>query len=210
MSDSPAQPLSGPVPIIRGEKVFLRAGERSDIANFVRWLSDGVTTSFLSMRAPMSVAMEEKWFDDMLTHQGKEAYHFVICQLEDDRPIGTLALFAIDYVNGNAGIGISIGEKDLWGQGLGTDAMFAILDFGFGMLRLERLWLEVYDFNRRGRRSYDKCGFVLEGVERHAVYKQGRYIDVELMSILRDEWAAQTRKKAWDYEANETVTLENT
>lgn len=200
MTESRAQPLPGPVPILRGERVFLRPGERSDIANFVRWLSDGVTTSFLSMRAPMSVAMEEKWFDDMLTHQGKDAYHFVICLLEDDRPIGTMALFGIDYVDGNAGIGISIGEKALWGQGLGTDAMFAIMDFGFGMLRLERLWLEVYDFNRRARRSYDKCGFVLEGVERHAVFKQGRYIDVELMSILRDEWAAQTRKKSWDYE----------
>ena len=187
-----------PVPIIRGERVFLRAGERSDIPNFVRWLSDGETTSYLSMRSPMSVAMEEKWFEDMLSRQGKDAYHFVICMLEDNRPIGTLALFDIDQVNGHAGIGISIGEKDLWGQGLGTDAMNALVDFGFGMLRLERLWLEVYDFNSRARRSYDKCGFVLEGVERHAVYKQGRDVDVQLMSILRDEWAALPRKKSWD------------
>jgi RimJ/RimL family protein N-acetyltransferase len=186
------------VPIIRGERVFLRAGERSDIANFVRWLSDGETTSYLSMRSPMSVAMEEKWFDDMLTRQGKDAYHFVICMLEDGRPIGTLALFDIDYVNGHAGIGISIGEKALWGQGLGTDAMNAIVDFGFGMLRLERLWLEVYDFNKRARRSYDKCGFTLEGVERRAIFKNGRHVDVELMSILRDEWAALPRKKSWE------------
>ncbi|MEP7158993.1 MAG: GNAT family protein, partial [Chloroflexota bacterium] len=157
---------------------------------------------FLSMRAPMSVAMEEKWFEDMVNRQGKEVYHFVICMLEDARPIGTLALFDINYVDGHGGIGISIGEKALWNQGLGTDAMFAILDFGFGMLRLERIWLEVYDFNKRARRSYDKCGFVLEGVERHAVFKHGRYVDVELMSILRDEWAAQTRKKSWDYAEN--------
>jgi diamine N-acetyltransferase len=195
MSDSPVLPQT---PIVRGEKVYLRAGERSDIANFVRWLSDGETASFLSMRAPMSVAMEEKWFDDMVAHQGKETYHFVICVLADDRPVGTISLFDIDYVNGNAGIGISIGEKDLWGQGLGTDAMFALMDFGFGQLPLERLWLEVYDYNSRARRSYDKCGFVLEGVERHAVFKHGRYVDVELMSILRDEWAAQPRKKMWE------------
>jgi RimJ/RimL family protein N-acetyltransferase len=195
MTDQPAA-----VPIIRGERVFLRAGERSDIANFVRWLNDGETVSYLSMRAPMSVAMEEKWFDDMLARQGKDAYHFVICMLEDGRPIGTMGLFGIDYVNGHAGIGISIGEKALWGQGLGTDAMNAILDFGFGMLRLERLWLEVYDFNKRARRSYDKCGFTLEGVERRAIFKHGRYVDVELMSILRGEWAALPRKKSWDYQ----------
>jgi RimJ/RimL family protein N-acetyltransferase len=187
-----------PVPVIRGERVYLRAGERSDIANFVRWLTDGETISYLSMRAPMSVAMEEKWFENMLEHQGKDAYHFVMCLLEDDRPIGTMGLFAIDYVNGSAGIGISIGEKELWGKGLGTDAMNAIVDFGFGMLRLERLWLEVYDFNKRARRSYDKSGFTLEGIERHAIYKQGRHIDVQLMSILREEWAALPRRKSWD------------
>lgn len=195
MSDTPPRPL----PIIRGERVFLRPGDRSDIPLFVQWLNDAETTSFLSMRAPMSVAMEEKWFERMLEQQGKDAYHFVICMLGDGQPIGTIGLFGIDYVNGNAGIGISIGEKDLWGQGLGTDAVFALLDFGFGQLRLERLWLEVYDFNGRARRSYDKCGFTLEGVERHAMYKLGRYIDVQLMSILADEWAAQPRKKMWEY-----------
>ena len=194
MTDQPAKPL----PILRGEHVYLRPGERSDIPNWVRWLNDAETSSFLNMRAPMSQAMEEKWFEDMVGHQGKDQFHYVICLLENDQPIGSLGLFAVDYVNGNAGIGISIGEKSLWGKGYGTDAMNALLDFGFGMLRLERMWLEVYVFNKRARRSYDKSGFVLEGTERRAVFKQGRYLDVELMSMLRDEWAALPRKKSWD------------
>jgi RimJ/RimL family protein N-acetyltransferase len=188
-----------PLPIIRGERVFLRAGERSDLASFVRWLSDAETSSFLSMRAPMSLAMEEQWFTHMLEQQGKSAYHFVMCRLDDGRPFGTIGLFDIDYVNGSAGIGIAIGEKSLWGQGLGTDAMNALLDFGFGQLRLERLWLEVYEYNPRGRRSYEKSGFVLEGTVRHAIYKSGAHHDIHLMSILRDEWQSLTRKKMWDY-----------
>jgi RimJ/RimL family protein N-acetyltransferase len=187
-----------PVPILRGEHVYLRPAERADVPSFVRWLNDAETTSFLNMRAPMSVAMEEKWFEGMVERQGKDHYHYVICLLKNDQPIGSLSLFAVDYINGNAGIGISIGEKTLWGKGYGTDAMNALVDFGFGMLRLERMWLEVYVFNKRARRSYDKSGFVLEGVERHGVFKQGRYLDVEMMSILRDEWAALPRKKAWD------------
>ena len=189
------------MPIIRGERVYLRAHERADIPTFVRWFNDAEMASYLSFRAPMSLAMEEAWFTGMLERQGKDAYHFTMCLIADDRPIGTIGLFNIDEVNGNAGIGITVGEKDLWGQGLGTDAMNALLDFGFGQLRLERLWLEVYDFNLRGRRSYEKSGFVLEGVERHAIYKLGKYHDVHLMSILRDEWAALERKKMWDYES---------
>lgn len=191
-----------PLPIIRGERVYLRAAERSDIPNFVRWLNDSETSFFLNMRAPMSVAMEEVWFNRMLESQGKDAYHFVMCTLADDRPIGTIGLFHVDTVNGSAGIGISIGEKRLWSQGLGTDAMLALLDFGFGQLRLERMWLEVFDYNSRGRRSYEKCGFVLEGTQRRAVFKRGSHHDVHLMSILRAEWDALPHRRAWDYEAS--------
>lgn len=190
-------------PIVRGEKVYLRAAERSDIPNFVRWFNDSETTSFLAMRAPMSEAMEEKWFNEMLAQQGKDSYHFVLCRLDDDMPIGSVSLFHVDAVNGSAGIGISIGEKSLWGLGLGTDAMFALLDFGFGQLRLERMWLDVYDFNARARRSYEKCGFVLEGTQRHAIFKRGRFYDVQMMSILKDEWAGQTRKRMWEYETDD-------
>lgn len=193
------QPEPPQLPIIRGARVYLRAQERSDIPLFVRWLNDSETSSYLSMRAPMSEPMEEAWFNRMVEQQGKDAYHFTMCRIEDDRPIGTIGLFQVDTVNGNAGIGISIGEKSLWSQGLGTDAMNALVDFGFGQLRLERMWLEVYDFNTRGRRSYDKSGFVLEGTERHAIFKRGQYHDVQLMSILRDEWAALERKRMWDY-----------
>jgi diamine N-acetyltransferase len=189
------------LPVIRGERIYLRGSERSDIPTFVRWFNDSETISYISMRAPMSEASEEQWFNEMAPREGKDAYHFVMCRLEDDKPIGTIGLFQIDQLNGNAGIGIGIGEKQLWGQGYGTDAMFALLDFGFGELRLERLWLEVYDYNARARRSYEKCGFVLEGIERHAIFKRGEYHDVHLMSILRDEWVAQERKKTWEYDA---------
>ena len=195
------EPVRPQLPVIRGERVYLRASERSDVPTFVRWFNDSETLSYLSMRAPMSEATEDQWFTEMLAHEGKSAYHFVMCRLEDDRPIGTIGLFSVDTVNGNAGIGIGIGEKSLWGQGYGTDAMFALLDFGFGQLRLERMWLEVYDFNARARRSYEKCGFVLEGTERHAIFKRGQYHDVHLMSILREEWAAQERKKMWEYDS---------
>jgi RimJ/RimL family protein N-acetyltransferase len=189
------------MPVVRGERVYLRGSERTDIPNFVRWFNDSENLSFLSMRAPMSRAEEEAWFDGMVARQGKSDYHFVMCLIEDDRPIGTLGLFEINYVNGTAGIGISIGEKELWGQGLGTDAMYALMDFGFGQLRLERLWLEVYEYNARARRSYEKCGFTLEGTERNAIFKHGRHHDVHLMSILSEEWAAQPRKRSWEYPA---------
>jgi len=187
-----------PIPIIRGERVWLRAPEREDIGLFVRWFNDAETTHFLASRAPMSVAAEERWFERMLERSGKGEFVFVICLLDGDRPIGTIGLHDIDHVNGNAEFGIAIGEKELWGRGYGTDALNAIVDFGFGELRLHRIALECYAYNPRGRRSYEKAGFTLEGTLRGAHYRNGEHHDIFLMSLLRDEWAAMPRAKSWE------------
>jgi RimJ/RimL family protein N-acetyltransferase len=196
MTDS--RPSDRPLRALRGELVYLRPAEREDLDRFVRWFADAETTRHLMLRAPFSLPMEEHWFEGMVAEQGKSAYHFVICRLADDEPIGTAGLHNLDFVNGNAEFGISIGEKGEWNKGYGTDALHAICDFGFGELRLERIELQVYAPNARARRSYEKAGFVLEGTLRHRHFAQGRHEDVLIMSLLRDEWAAKPRRRSWE------------
>jgi diamine N-acetyltransferase len=185
-------------PIIRGELVYLRASERSDLHDFVRWLNDDEVMRHLARYAPLSLADEERWFERMLDAQGKTDYHFVLCLLADGRAIGTVALHGIDFVNGTAEFGIAIGEKDQWNKGYGTDALRATCDFGFGQLRLERIGLQVYADNARGRRAYEKGGFVLEGTLRRAHYARGEHHDVHVMSLLRDEWLELSHRRAWE------------
>lgn len=60
-----------PEPMVRGQHVYLRASERRDIPSFVRWFNDRDTSSYISVRAPMSEPLEEKWFERMLESQGK-------------------------------------------------------------------------------------------------------------------------------------------
>ncbi len=190
-SDAAGTPPRQPEPVIRGRRTLLRQPERSDIPRFVDWFNDYATSRFLSLRAPMGLAVEERWFESMLDRQGESGWLFVICRLDDGRPIGNLGLFGIDHTNGSAAIGITIGEVEQQGAGFGTDALEALLDFGFGRLRFERMSLEVYPTNARAIRSYEKAGFVREGVARHGVYRDGQFVDVVDMAILRDEWAAR-------------------
>jgi diamine N-acetyltransferase len=184
-------PNERPVPMIAGRLVYLRPAEREDLPLFVRWLSDARTAQFLALRSPLSLALEEHWFDDLLEHHGRDRWFFVICRLDDDRPIGSLDLHALDLLSGNAGIGIVIGDPADTGQGYGSDALAALLNFGFGELRLERLWLDVYDFNERGRHVYERLGFVLEATLRRGMFRAGRFVDVHRMGILREEWSAR-------------------
>jgi RimJ/RimL family protein N-acetyltransferase len=196
-------PPQHPVPILRGERVYLRPAERSDLELFVRWLSDAEVGRHLSVRSPLSQAMEEKWFDQMVEQQGRDRYHFVICLRSDGRPIGATDLREISLEDGRAAFGIMIGEKAEWNRGYGTDALNAICDFGFGQLRLERIELDVYADNLRAQRSYEKAGFTREGTLRKGHYSEGRFVDVARMALLRSEWLASDRPKSWELPANE-------
>jgi RimJ/RimL family protein N-acetyltransferase len=195
------EPEPSSLPILRGEHVYLRPAERSDLPAFVRWFADAEVTRNLAARAPFSMAMEERWFEGMLAQQGKSQYHFVICLLGEDRAIGTIGFHHVDYENGNAEFGIVIGEKSEQNKGFGTDALNALCDFGFGALRMERIDLHVYAGNDRARRSYEKAGFRLEGTHRRAQFQDGEFMDVDRMALLRDEWVAQDRPRSWSYPA---------
>jgi RimJ/RimL family protein N-acetyltransferase len=187
-----------PLPIIRGERVYLRPPERTDVPTFLRWFNDAEVIHDLAQRSPMSIPMEEAWFERMLENQGKTDYGFVICLRADDRPIGTIGLHGLDFVNGSADFGIAIGEKDEQNRGYGTDALRALCDFGFGELRLERIGCDVYDGNDRARRTYEKAGFLLEGTKRHAHFSRGVSVDVHVMGLLRGQWVADARPKSWE------------
>lgn len=178
--------------IIAHGSVYLRPAERGDVPQFVGWFNDWSTSRTLTIRAPMSIAMEELWFERAVADQGKTGYIFVACLIEDDRPIGTIGLHTLDLDNGSAGLGISIGAATDRRRGLGSDMLRALLDFSFRNLRLERIWLDVCDFNPGARRVYARVGFVDEGTARHAIFREGAYRDVHRMSILREEWAGST------------------
>jgi RimJ/RimL family protein N-acetyltransferase len=181
--------------------VYLRPAERDDLPLFVKWLNDAEVARHLSVRSPFSQAIEEKWFEQAVAKQGESQYHFVICLIEDDRPIGATDLRDINLEDGRAGFGIIIGEKAEWNKGYGTETLHAICDFGFGQLRLERIELDVYAPNLRAQRSYEKAGFRVEGTLRHGHFANGRYLDVIRMALLREEWLSREGQKSWEYPA---------
>jgi RimJ/RimL family protein N-acetyltransferase len=185
-------------PILRGEHIVLRPAEHDDVATFVGWMNDADFVETLGGRGPISTIAEERWFEELQGEQGKTRWHFVVCLRDDGRPIGIAGLESVDLVNGQAELGIGIGDRSMWDKGYGTEATGAILDFGFGELRLHRVLLHFIEGNERARHLYQKVGFVHEGTLRQAQFRHGRYLDVHLMGILREEWLSQERPPTWE------------
>ncbi len=173
--------------MIEGEKVRIRAIEKSDIAEIMKWINDPEVKSNLLMRYPVSQYQEERWIETALGTDNQRNKTFAL-ETKDGVYLGGIGLHKIDWENSNAEVGIVIGKKEYWNKGYGTDAMMAILDFGFNQMNLHRIYLRVFEFNQRGIRSYEKCGFKKEGILRHDRYREGRYYDTIMMGILKEEF----------------------
>ncbi|HJP71984.1 MAG TPA: GNAT family protein [Candidatus Limnocylindria bacterium] len=184
--------------VIQGERVFLRPLGAADAELYRRWRADAKPMAPAGWRdpAPLSLAQVEARIERLATAQGDDIYNFLICLRSDERPIGEIMLADVDRRNGSAEVGIFIGEPDEWGKGYGTDAINALVDFGFAELRLERIWLEVWTENSRAIRSYEKAGFVHEGTIRNDRYEFGRLTSGHIMSILHDEWLTRSSAPA--------------
>ena len=175
--------------MIYGERIRLRAIEREDLPRFVAWLNDPDVLQGLLIYLPLSLQDEEKWYENMLKRPMDEHPMVIeIKQAEGWFPIGNCGFINIDWRCRSGEVGIFIGEKLLWNQGYGTDAMNLLLQHGFNTLNLNRIALDVYDTNLRAVRSYEKAGFVHEGRRRQASFKDGKYVDILQMSVLRQEW----------------------
>lgn len=104
------------------------------------------------------------------------------------RVVGEAVLNEWDPGNESCGFRILL-VPGTYGRGLGTEATRLIVGYGFEKLGLHRIWLEVYAFNPRARRVYEKVGFVAEGVLRDALLWEGERVDATVMSVLAPEWA---------------------
>ena len=176
--------------MIVGERIRLRAPERSDLPDFVRWFNDPEVIANLAMYAPMSLASEEQWFEGLLTQKDHYVFCIEVAVEADWRKVGNCGVDGISWKNRHCSVGISIGEKAYWDQGVGTAALRLLVGWCFDELGLNRVQLTVFARNERAVRCYEKVGFRLEGTKRQALYRDGGFCDVHLMSILQEEWRA--------------------
>jgi RimJ/RimL family protein N-acetyltransferase len=174
-------------PFLIGERIYLRPLDKVDLDRCLRWINDPLVTATLTMRFPMSRSQEENW---ILSHYKNQSdLPLAIIVKDEDQHIGNCGLHSIDYVNRNAEFGIMIGEVDQWGKGYASEAARLIIDYGFKQLGMHRIFLHVYSHNERAQRAYEKVGFNQEGRMRESYFRDGRYHDTLIMSILESEWA---------------------
>ncbi|MCC7072332.1 MAG: GNAT family N-acetyltransferase [Deltaproteobacteria bacterium] len=174
--------------MIVGKRVLLRAMERGDLPRVQRWMNDPEVLRRIYTYRHLSLDAEERWLQQM----GESSSDFVFAIDTHDGTgaaihIGTTGIHHVDWKNRTCMVGIVLGEARHRGQGLGTEAMHLVVRYAHQELGLHRVELEVYPFNQPAIRSYEKLGFRLDGTRRAATFREGKFQDVLVMSVLPGE-----------------------
>ena len=170
-------------PVLAGERVRLRPATAEDAPHFMRWASDPDFSRLQWGRRPGRFPDEDSFMRWSSAFSERSGQLFVI--EHGGRPIGFTNYRDWRAKPRSCEIGIGIGERALWSQGLGRDALQALLGYLVDELGAHRVSLSVLAFNDRAIAAYKACGFEVEGIERDAVLTDdGTFVDDVRMGFI--------------------------
>lgn len=163
--------------------VVLREFEENDIPLKVEWINNPANNKFLHYDLPMRVDKTIKWFHE------KDNNRRIDCIIEyEGIPVGVIGLLQIDRVNSKAEYYITIGETSFKNKGIATKATKAIINYGFNILQLHKIYLTVDSRNESAIKLYEKSGFKLEGYFKDDLFcnRKVEFIDRKRYAIIRN------------------------
>ena len=170
--------------------IYLREITKSDLPIINKWRNDRNIVDMLgSPFRFINIETDENWFQEYQNHRDR-SIRLAICDIDTNSIIGVVYLTDIDWINRTARYNIMIGETAYQNKGVGKSATDLMLEHAFNDMNLHKLWLRVLENNLKAISLYEKCGFIKEGVNRQHIFKNGMYVNLIAMGILKEEWVS--------------------
>ncbi|MGE7093628.1 GNAT family N-acetyltransferase [Lysinibacillus sp. NPDC048646] len=174
---------------LHGQLITLKQMTSIDLDAFVKIESEKQSLLLANDDIPFPHTFEDHSSFFQTISGKKEEFIFGIFEKTSQQLIGSCSVYSINWKNSTCSVGISVGEE--WrGRGLGTDAMRTLITFIFDYIAINKIKLQVFSFNGPAIRSYEKCGFTKEGILRNEIFRFGKFHDIVLFGLLREEWSA--------------------
>lgn len=173
---------------LRGAGVTLRAMEKRDNELFKRMVNDPeVEAKVIGWSFPSSDEGQSAWYGAEAAAYGTDTHKVRYAVDVEGACVGMAGLHGIDYKNASASVDIKL-AAEARGRGIGTAAIGLLVKYAFEELNLHCLQADILEGNHASRRAFEKSGFVLEGVLRERVYKGGRYQNVCMYAVLKEDY----------------------
>jgi len=168
--------------------IELRLLTKNNVLPFYKWINDDEVIKYsLPLFLKINTKNEiDKWFKELI--ENNKIANYGIFLKTNGKLIGYSGICNISEINKSGEFYIFIGEKRMWGKGIGTVVTRQILKIGFLKFKLNRIFLTVSEPNIAGIKAYKNAGFTLEGKLRQACFRDNEYHDKIVMSMLKTEW----------------------
>lgn len=177
---------------VEGEKVYLSPMSIEDAEKYTIWFSNRNNTDGLHHTARLLGIENEREFVENSLKEGK--YNFAIVSSVSHELLGNCGINTINHIDRTATVGIFIGDEENKNKGYGSEALILLLDYGFNILNLHNIKLDVFSFNERAIACYKKVGFKEYGRRHECYFLDGKYHDVISMEILEDDFRNMHKK----------------
>jgi RimJ/RimL family protein N-acetyltransferase len=182
-------------PVLVGEKVILRPFEERDweimyeILNEpdLKKLTGSVSSDEEAYAAPQPEEREKirQWY--MTRNEQNNRLDLAVVYKESDQVIGEVVFNEYDEETDNVNFRVLLSEASC-NKGVGTEALSMFIQYGIEELELHKISLEVYSFNPRAERVYQKVGFKLEGIKREEFIYNQEYFDTKIYGLLKADY----------------------
>lgn len=179
--------------MIEGEIVNFRALEEEDLKQLRDWRNLEYIRKVCREYRLLNMANQRRWFQSLQEKPPKNIMFGI--ENKKGKLIGVCGLTWIDWKNLNAEVSIYIGEKEWQGKGVASDSINLLLQYGFETLNMHRIYATIFAFNEASIALFEKCGFKFEGKQRESHFIDGKYFDVLIYGILKEEHRLKKRKE---------------
>lgn len=181
-------------PFIKGTRIDLCPRNSKYVNLYIKWKNDPKVRKYARNVVPRTLDDQKKRFETrsegLSEHISLDVWH-----KNDKKPIGNIGLNHIDWVNGWANAFLQIGEPDYWNKDIGTEATDLLIEYAFNELNLNKIQGGVAVDNIGSWSVAGKIGFEFEGIRKHEMYIDGKYIDAKIFRLLKEDWIKSRKLK---------------
>lgn len=184
------------IPFASGSGFYLRELRLEDLqGNWYAWFNDEEVTRYQNKKVfPNSREKQTEYFEFL--KKSTSDVVLAIVEGQTHRHVGNVGLHKIDWVHRSAEVGIVIGEKECWGQGMGTEAWHLITKYAIDTLNLNRLYAHIVSENKGSLKCAEASGFKKIGVIEQFLFKDGRYLDACYLNLVAKDFEQFRHRRA--------------
>ena len=173
----------------RGSNIYLNAINKEDLPQLMNWRNLPEYRKHFREYRELNMDMQMRWYESKVLGDSSTEM-FAIRLNETGELIGCCGLCYINWVHRNADLSLYIGWRKSYidDEGYAEEACRLLFDYGFNELGLQKVWTEIYVFDKKKFDLYKKLGFSVDGELRNQYFYDGKWWNSYMLSLLKDEW----------------------